>query len=257
MNVWGFANLHYPGDSIASRLRLLLARLVSRRISRIPEHVAIIPDGNRRWARRRGLPAWVGHYVGYQVMRRVLNRLWELGVKSITVYALSRENCTRRSREELEKLYKLLSLAFQELRRDKRVQEGSVGVRIVGDLALLPEWLVREADELTSISNSSARHILTICTCYSGRWEIVKAVGELVEQGLEVSEENLAKLMLIDSPPDLLIRTGGELRLSNFLLWHIAYTELYFTKRLWPDFDELELVRALVSFSKRERRFGA
>ncbi len=246
-----------PGWGLAGLVRGLAARILARRVSRIPGHVAIIPDGNRRWARRRGLPVWVGHYRGYLVMKRTLNRLWDLGVSHITIYALSRENCLRRPRDELEKLFVILEQAYRELERDPRVEKGEVHVMTVGDFTLVPRRLVEVAEELESATRGAPRR-LNICLCYGGRWEIVEAVKRLIAEGVEPSEEALDKLMPLSSPPpDLVIRTGGELRLSNFLLWHIAYSELYFTKRLWPDFDDYELIKALLSFSKRARRFGA
>ena len=244
--------------ALTAWVRSVAARLVERRVTRIPAHVAIIPDGNRRWARRRGLPVWMGHFRGYMVMRRVLDWLWELGVKHVTVYALSRENCIRRPREELSKLFEILRLAYHDLRADRRVSRGEVWVRTVGDMSLVPEALRSEALGLEEETRGAER-TLNICLCYSGRWEILEAVKRLDGEALGLNEETFTKAMALGDipPPDLIIRTGGEMRLSNFLLWHAAYSELYFTKRLWPDFDRLELLKALASYSKRERRFGA
>ena len=246
-----------PSYGLSGVLRGLAARILARRVKRIPRHVAIIPDGNRRWARRRGLPAWAGHYRGYLVMRRTLDRLWDLGVEHITIYALSRENCLRRPRDELEKLFVILEQAYRDLERDPRVEAGEVHVVTVGDFTLVPRRLAETAEALEASTRGAGRR-LNICLCYGGRWEIVEAVKRLLAEGVEPSEETLGKLMPLSSPPpDLVIRTGGELRLSNFLLWHIAYSELYFTKRLWPDFDDYELYKALLSYSRRVRRFGA
>ncbi len=238
-------------------VRRLLARLLFSRLEKLPIHVAIIPDGNRRWARRRGLPAWAGHYKGYLVMKHVLNILWSLGVRYVTVYALSRENCLRRPREELEKLFQLLHRAYRELERDPRVASGEVSVKTVGDFSLVPKELAEAAARL---GERKGEKRLNICLCYSGRWEILKGVKEaLTIKPSEIDESSFRRLLpLGDTPdPDLIIRTGGELRLSNFLVWHAAYSELYFTKRLWPDFDDYELAKALYSYSRRERRFGA
>ncbi len=245
-----------PAAALARAARSLAARLLERRVRRIPVHVAIIPDGNRRWARRRGLPVWMGHLRGYMVMRRVLDWLWEMGVKHVTVYALSRENCLRRPRDELRKLFEILKLAYGDLERDERVARGEVWVRTIGDLDMVPGELREEALKLEEATRGAGR-TLNICLCYSGRWEILEAVKRL--DGRQVDEESFTRLMPLGDvpPPDLIIRTGGEMRLSNFLLWHAAYSELYFTKRLWPDFDRYELLRALVSYSRRERRFGA
>ena len=248
-----------PVSLLARLLRGAAARLLERRLRRIPVHVAIIPDGNRRWARRRGLPIWAGHLKGYMVMRRVLDWLWELGVRHVTIYALSRENCLRRPRDELEKLFEILRLAYADLWRDQRVERGEVWVRTVGDLEMVPGALREEALGLEEATRGAER-TLNICLCYSGRWEILEAVKRLrnVER-TDIDEELFTKLMPLGDvhPPDLIIRSGGEMRLSNFLLWHAAYSELYFTRRLWPDFDRFELMKALVSYSRRERRFGA
>ncbi|WP_048192823.1 polyprenyl diphosphate synthase [Pyrolobus fumarii] len=244
----------------AAAARLLFSKL---KHSRLPSHVAIIPDGNRRWARRRGLPAWVGHLQGYKVMKRVLTRLWELGVRHITIYALSRENCTRRPREELTRLYELLVKALRDLRRDHRVTQGLVRPRVIGDMSLVPDFVVEEIHIVEKESHRNAPHTLNICVCYSGRWEILEAVRKIAistrAEPNTIDEDTFTRLLPMGDvpPPDLLIRTGGELRLSNFLLWHVAYTELYFTRRLWPDFDDFELAKALLSYSRRERRFGA
>ncbi len=241
---------------IVEKLRLVVARMLAARLKKLPRHVAIIPDGNRRWARTHGLPPWVGHLYGYLRLKRLLNLLWDLGVKYVTVYALSRENCLRRPRDELTRLFALLRVALRDLAKDSRLQRGELRVRFVGDLSLVPPSVRDEMVKLESRSTRGER-LLTVGVCYSGRWEIVEAVRKLVSAGVEPSEETLSKLMSIEAPePDLVIRTGGEVRISNFMLWHIAYSELYFTKKLWPDFDELELVRALLDYQARERRFG-
>ena len=241
--------------------RRILAALLRRRLdrSRLPAHVAIIPDGNRRWARRRGLPVYVGHAVGYRVAKRALDLLWELGVRYVTFYALSRENCLRRPRDEREHIYKLLVRAADDLEADERVRSGRVRVWFAGDFSLLPGWLASRLEELNSKTVGNSPYVLTIATCYGGRWEVVEAARLAAAKGLTgVDEEGFRKLLPLGwlPEPDLLIRTGGELRISNFLLYHIAYTELYFTRRLWPDFDEAELLKALISFQGRERRFG-
>jgi tritrans,polycis-undecaprenyl-diphosphate synthase [geranylgeranyl-diphosphate specific] len=241
--------------------RRLLAFLLRRRLDRgrLPSHVAIIPDGNRRWARRRGLPVYVGHAVGYRVARRTLDMLWELGVRYVTFYALSRENCVRRPPEEREHIYKLLARAADDLEADERVRSGRVRVLFVGDFSLLPGWLASRLEELNASTVGNGPFTLAVAACYGGRWEIVEAARLAAAKGLVgIGEEEFRKLLPLGQlpEPDLLIRTGGELRVSNFLLYHIAYTEFYFTRRLWPDFDEAELLKALISFQRRERRFG-
>ncbi len=249
-----------PLHALVDEFRSRVARMLAKKLKKIPRHVAIIPDGNRRWARRRKLPEWVGHVAGYLRLRRVLDLLWSLGVQHVTVYVMSRENCLRRSSIEKRRLYSLLVIGANDVLRDGRVRRGLVRVRAVGDLSLLPShvaWVIRKVEEATRNNGPST---LNICICYSGRWEIVEAVNRLLRSGCPVSvdEDMLSRNMPLHGvpEPDLVIRTGGELRLSNFLLWHLSYSELYFTKKLWPDFDDLEVVRALLSFQSRERRFG-
>ena len=237
--------------------RALLARLLRTRLApgRMPEHVAIIPDGNRRWARRRGLPPAVGHARGYQVAKKTLDLLWSLGVKNVTFYALSRENCLYRSREELENIHRLLGRAVEELLHDRRVENGQTRVFFGGDMSLLPAWLVERVEEINRATADNGPYTLTIAVCYSGHWEIEDAIRRSCRDG-EIGNIRGSMVFGWLPEPDLLIRTGGEMRLSGFLLYHIAYTELYFTRRLWPEFDEAELYRALLSFQRRERRFG-
>ncbi|ABM80930.1 polyprenyl diphosphate synthase [Hyperthermus butylicus] len=242
-------------------LRSLAARFLRGKVSRgrLPRHIAIIPDGNRRWARKQGLPVYAGHAAGYRVARRTLDLLWELGVDYVTFYALSRENCLRRPLEEREHLYKLLLRAIDDLLTDPRVVNGSVRVYFVGDFTLLPGQLAERLEEVNAATATNGPNVLTIATCYGGRWEVLETLRSLATKGFVPNdEEELRKLMPLGllPEPDLLIRTGGELRLSGFLLYHVAYTELYFTRRLWPEFDEFELLRALRSYQMRERRFG-
>lgn len=225
----------------------------------LPRHVAIIPDGNRRWARRRGLPVWRGHAEGYRAARRVLDALWALGVNYVTFYALSRENCLRRSPAELERIHGLLSLAAEELEADPRVESGRVRVFFAGDLSLLPGWLAERLEAVNAATRGNGPDALAVGVCYGGRWEVLEAARRLAAGGLvEVDEESFRGLMPLGwmPEPDLVIRTGGERRLSGFLLYHVAYSELYFTDVLWPDFGVSLLCRALCWFQGRERRFG-
>ncbi len=255
----GIAVFSGPFGVLTSYLRALVADRLRKRLKKIPSHVAIIPDGNRRWARKRGLRSWEGHVAGYLRMRRILDYLWDLGVRVVTVYAMSYENCVHRPLEERKHLYGLLVKAVDDILSDRRVAGGQVRVRPVGELDLLPR-LVKE--KLVSLMTATARnqpYTLNVGVCYSGRWELVEAVKRAVEENVYPSSfGDVASLMpLGDVPePDLVIRTGGEKRISNFLLWHIAYSELYFTEKLWPDFDELELVKALLDYQSRDRRFG-
>ncbi|MEM0051913.1 MAG: polyprenyl diphosphate synthase [Sulfolobales archaeon] len=235
----------------------------------MPRHVAIIPDGNRRWAREVGKPITYGYDVGYDKMKNLLTWILELGVKVITIYAMSYENCIYRSEEERMYLFKLLDRALNDLMYSSDVHEKKVRVRVFGRLDMIPEELIakiRKVEELTK--NYSDRYI-NVAICYGGRQEIVDAIKKLVDDlvsrklSIDNINENMFRKYLytsyINEPldePDLVIRTSGELRLSNFLLWQIAYSELYFCDVFWPDFRKIDLWRAIRSYQRRERRFG-
>ena len=240
-------------------LRRRLAWLLARRLRKIPVHVAIIPDGNRRWARRRRLKPWHGHAAGYLRVRRALDFLWDLGVRVVTLYAMSYENCLSRPREEKRLLYALILKAVDDILADKRVAKGLVRVKPAGELSLLPGPVQKRLYYLREATASNKPYTLNVGVCYGGEWEIVEAYREALGSGIGIrGYEDLRRLMVFgDSPrPDLVIRAGGEKRISNFLLPHIAYSELYFSDTLWPDFDELELVKALLDYQSRERRYG-
>ena len=229
----------------------------------LPQHVAIIPDGNRRWAQRNGLMYWEGHWKGYERGKEIINALWDLGIQYVTFYGLSRENCLRRSKRELKNLFKLLSLAVEELLADKRVSSGLVRLFFVGDFALLPSRLRDKLMDANKATERNGPHVLSIVVCYSGRWEIVETVRNLLKEKDDrslngIDESTFRKMLPLGwlPEPDLVIRTGGEYRLSGFLLYHIAYSELYFSNKLWPDFGLKDLCDAICSFQKRERRFG-
>ncbi len=228
----------------------------------LPEHLAIIMDGNGRWARRRGLPRIAGHRRGVDVVKQMVRACGDRGISYLTLFAFSSENW-RRPPTEVEFLVELLiSTLESEIRK---LHEGGVNLRIVGDLARFGarvRELVRRAEKLTRSNN---RLTLTIAINYGGRWDLTQAAKRIasdVKTGLiEVDriDEQLVEEYLSTGgmpEPDLFIRTGGETRISNFLLWQIAYSELYFTDVLWPDFDESELDIAFGSYASRQRRFG-
>lgn len=224
--------------------------------SRIPEHVAIIMDGNGRWAKQSGHERTYGHKHGVEAVRTVLRAANKIGIKVLTLYTFSEENWNR-PKEEVEALMNLLvSAVHNEL---DELNENNVRLEVLGNIEDMPETpkeALYNAIEKTK-NNNGCRVVLAIN--YSGRSEIVRAAKRLVEKGIkEVTEEVFEKeLYLPEIPnPDLLIRTGGEFRVSNFLLWQIAYTELYFTSVFWPDFDANELYKAIIDFQGRERRFG-
>ena len=229
----------------------------------IPRHIAVIMDGNGRWATMRHLPRAAGHSRGVDSVRSTLELCGRIGVEYLTLFAFSSENW-RRPADEVSLLMRLFVSSLQK--EVGRLAENGVRMRVVGQVdSLDPELrrLIREAEERTA---SNERLNLTVCASYGGRWDIVEAARRLLAQAgedaragsWEIDEQGFAaQLAMGFAPdPDLLIRTGGERRISNFLLWQLAYTELYFTDVLWPDFGVEELQCALDWYAKRERRFG-
>lgn len=237
----------------------------------MPKHVAIIPDGNRRWAKNLGLDPNVGHEVGYERLEEVLNWLWDLGVKVVTVYAMSYENCLKRSEDERRFLFDIMRRSINKFVSERTYEKYGVRVKFAGRLDLVPEDLRSEIAEVESLSSPYMNRFLNIALCYGGRQEILDAIKALVMEVMdgkvspgEITEDLFRKYLMVSSDlpsddlaePDLVIRTSGELRISNFLLWHIAYSELYFCDAYWPEFRRIDLLRAIRSYQRRERRFG-
>ena len=229
---------------------------------RIPEHVAIIMDGNGRWAKQRGLPRTDGHLQGQEALRATLRAAAELGISYLTVYAFSTENWSR-PQEEVDALMELLVRAIHA-ETPELMKEG-VRIRAIGDLSRLPKTAQQALAECIELTKGNQRTTLVLALSYSSRDELVRATRQLasdVQAGRlrpeDVTEERLsATLDTADLPePDLLIRTGGEERISNFLLWQIAYAELFFSSTYWPDFGKEALLEAIEAYSARERRFG-
>ena len=228
----------------------------------MPQHVAIIMDGNGRWARRRGLPRIAGHRQGVERVRDLVKACGDHGIPYLTLFAFSSENW-RCPEQEVRLLMDLFLTALD--REARKLHENNVRFRVIGDIERFGPKIgarIRQAQHLTG--NNTAL-TLTIAANYGGRWDIAQAAAELARRALagEIQPEDITAesfepfLSLHDSPePDLFIRTGGEQRISNFLLWQLAYTELYFTPVLWPDFDHAQFELALRSFAGRERRFG-
>ena len=226
---------------------------------RLPRHVAIILDGNGRWAQKRGLPRRSGHAVGADTFRTIARYCRDLGISYLTVYAFSTENW-KRPAQEVETIMKLLDDFLREAIRDK--DENRVFVKVLGDLSVLSDSLKARIAETEEATACYAGAQVNVCVNYGGRHEIAQAVESYIREhpGHEgpVSEEDLAACLYTAGlpDPDLLIRPGGECRLSNFLIWQSAYTELYFTDTLWPDFSKEDMDRALVAYQGRERRYG-
>ena len=221
----------------------------------IPNHVAIIMDGNGRWAKKRLLPRSAGHRAGMNRMISLSEYVFDRGVKWCTLYALSTENLNR-PKEELEGLFSLFRTYFTK--NIETLQKKNIALRVIGNLQLLPDdirKLIHAGEEKTK---GGARGTLVLAIAYGARQEILSAVNRAVEAGKRVNEEEFSALLSTSGipNPDLMIRTGKEVRISNFLLWQAAYTEFYFSGKLFPDFTNKEFDKALESYASRERRFG-
>ncbi len=221
----------------------------------LPVNLGIIMDGNGRWAKRRFLPRSLGHDAGMKRIVKLVDSVRAAGIKYLTLYALSTENLSR-PQEELDGLYVLFRRYFEEY--VPRLVESDVEIRIIGDLSALPQDVAEKMTAVCARSKKDAAFHLVFAVNYGGRAEIVRAANLAAEMGGKVTEENFSRFLYTWGipDPDMIIRTGGELRLSNFLLWQSAYSELYFTDTLFPDFDEKELNRALREYARRNRRFG-
>jgi undecaprenyl diphosphate synthase len=224
----------------------------------IPRHVAVIMDGNRRWAREQGVPEAQGHAAGVAAVRPIVERAQQRGVQVLSIYAFSRENWSR-DQDEVRTIFSLLDAAIRDYTPDL-VRQG-VAVRLLGRLDEIDPRTRSSIEEALRLTAGGTRMVLNVAFNYSGRSEIVDAVRGVLRDGVtpgDVTEATLAKrLYTADLPEvDLLIRTGGDQRISNFLLWQAAYAELYFCERFWPDFDPPALDLALEEYARRSRRFG-
>jgi undecaprenyl diphosphate synthase len=237
---------------------------LSKRIDKqkIPEHVAIIMDGNGRWATKKGLPRKYGHKRGVSVLKGILKASKKLGCKVLTVYAFSTENW-KRPPQEVDFLMNLFSEVLKN-EIDELHQE-SIKIKFIGDISPFPETLKKIISSSESLTKNNNKFLLNVCVNYGGRQEIVKVAKELALKSSsgeikpsEVNEELFNSELLTQGikDPELLIRTSGEKRISNFLLWQLAYSEIYISDVLWPDFNEFEFLKAIIDYQSRNRRFG-
>ena len=232
------------------------------KLNKMPQHVAIIMDGNGRWAEQNGLDRIFGHKEGVEAVRSVVEGAGEIGVEYLTLYAFSTENWNR-PKEEVNALMGLLVHAI--VAETDNLHKNNVSLRTIGDIASLPLEVQQNLDGAIEKTAANTGLRLVLALSYSGRWELVEAAKKLADElkndkivKSSINEELIGKYLPTFGLPDpeLLIRTGGEFRVSNFLLWQIAYTELYFTQKLWPDYRKEDLFEAVNDFQKRERRFG-
>jgi undecaprenyl diphosphate synthase len=225
---------------------------------KVPRHIAMIMDGNGRWATKRFLPRVAGHAKGVEAVRGIVEACALRGVEYLTLFAFSSENW-RRPEDEVSVLMRLFVTALE--REVGKMHANNIRLKVVGDLSRFDTKLQAMITEAQRKTENNTRLTVTICANYGGRWDILQATKKMIAANpgiVDPTEEQLAEhLALAYAPePDLFIRTGGEERISNFLLWQLAYSELYFTDTYWPDFDAAELDRAIASFQNRERRFG-
>lgn len=229
-------------------------------MERIPQHIAIIMDGNGRWATERGKERSYGHQAGVETVRRITSECTRLGVKYLTLYTFSTENWNRPA-DEVAALMGLVLTALE----DELFMKNNVRFQVIGDIDRLPEQVQRKLQETIEHTAKNTAMTMVIALSYSSRWEITKAVkniASLVAEGKmkadDITEDTVTQNLTTNfmPDPDLLIRTGGELRISNYLLWQIAYSELYFCDTYWPDFREPDLHKAILSYQNRQRRFG-
>ena len=231
-------------------------------MTRIPQHIAVIMDGNGRWAKLHGKERLFGHYNGVESVRAVITASVQLGVKYLTLYTFSTENWNR-PKAEVDGLMELL--VDNIIKETPTFHENNIRFTTIGDNSLLPEKALRKLEECIADTSKNTGMTLVLALSYSSRWEITDAVRKIAEKVKcgELNIEDIDDQVVSDNlttagipDPELLILTSGELRLSNYLLWQMAYTELYFTDTLWPDFREESLYEAIVDYQKRERRFG-
>ena len=225
----------------------------------LPRHVAIVMDGNGRWAKKRFMPRFVGHTQGVDAILKTVRACADRGIDYLTVFAFSSENWKRPS-DEVSGLMGLALMAVAKYVR--KLADDGVRIRIIGDRASLSEKLRSAWNDAEALTGANQRITLTVAFNYGGRWDVVQACRRAIADGIaaeQLDEARLSKYMSLSyaPDPDLLIRTGGELRISNFLLWQTAYSELVFSDRLWPEFDATDLDAALAEYARRDRRFGS
>ncbi|MFQ6088441.1 MAG: polyprenyl diphosphate synthase [Candidatus Methanofastidiosia archaeon] len=269
MKIRSFLYSHIPKVMLKPLYGILEEALIDQiKRGKIPSHIGIIMDGNRRFARDFGISPWKGHERGASKLEEILDWAKELGIKIVTIYAFSTENF-KRSKEEVEKIMDLFEEKFLEIASDEKIHKNKVKVKAVGRLELLPPRVRGAIEKAERATESYDERLLNVCVSYGGRMELIDAflkLSEKIKKGelkaSEITEEVIKEHLYEISPnpdlmyPDLIIRTGGEVRLSNFLLFQAAYSELFFTEVYFPAFRKIDFLRILREFQKRKRRFG-
>jgi tritrans,polycis-undecaprenyl-diphosphate synthase [geranylgeranyl-diphosphate specific] len=230
---------------------------------KLPKHVGLVPDGNRRWARKSNLNIKLGHFAGYEKVKKILYNFFDAGIKYLTIYALSLENVKKRSKEELEDIYKIIKIAVDTVKNEKIVRDEKVRFNVIGRLWLLPPDVRKKIDELIEFTKEHNQRFINLCIMYDGQEEIVDAVKEIIKDGIkseDIDRERIKNyLYTYDFPEvDFIIRTGMEdgARISGFLLWDASYAEFKFRNDFWPDYSEDMLLEDLKEYINRKRRKG-
>lgn len=240
----------------------LIAQVTSESL---PQHIAVIMDGNRRFAWSKSLPAKIGHRLGKEKLEKVMDWVLELGIPYLTVYALSTENISNRTGKELEVLYGLYVEGLDDIRQDPRIHQNNVKVKVIGRTELLPKDVIDAINRAESETKEYNDFTFTICLAYGSREEMVGAIRQIAADHAagkidleDIDQDEVSRRLYTgDIPdPDLVIRTSGEERISNFLLWQAAYSELYFTDVFWPSFGRRDFLKAILTYQKRKRRYG-
>jgi undecaprenyl diphosphate synthase len=224
----------------------------------IPQHIAIILDGNRRWAQKQGVSRFEGHLEGANNLGRITKVCAKRGIKILTAFAFSTEN-QKRSKEEKDELFKIFRQFMRKYRED--FKKNSIRLKVLGDISYFPSDLQEEITKTINYLQDGKKFQLNMALNYGGRADIVQAVKKVIKSGIkpdDLSEDLISKNLYTGSDPEpsMIVRPGGEMRFSNFLIWQASYSELYFTGKFWPEFDEKELDKAIEEYNKRERRFG-
>src|SRR3989344_4711546 len=221
-----------------------------------PKHIAIVLDGNRRYAKKHGMPTLKGHEKGYNKIKDVLEWCIELGIKEVTLYCLSTENFER-SKEEVDYLFNLFRSRIGDFKKDKAIHGNKVKISFVGRLSMFPEDMQKSMQEVMEATKDYDKYKLNLALAYGSRSELVDAFKKIIKKGIkEIDESIIQENLYVPDDVDILIRPGGEKRLSNFLLWQNSYAELFFIDKLWPEFEKEDLINIIAEFKGRERRFG-
>ena len=225
--------------------------------SKVPRHIAIILDGNRRYARKLGLQPWKGHEFGLRKLEELFDWCMELGIRELTLYSFSTENF-KRAKKEIKYLFNLFWEEFSKMKQRKSIFKDKVKVNVIGRIQMFPKKMQKAMLEVVQKTKSNKKLVVNFALAYGGRQEIVDAVNKILKNKKikKIDENTITQNLYLTSEPDIVIRPGGEIRTSNFLTWQSVYSELIFLEKLWPEFTKEDLIKCIEEFKRRERRFG-